>query len=1160
MQSSHFPQIDHFRRRLKRRRLAAATCWALATAVAAVLALGGLDRVLGIQDLPGRVLITALSIGMAVAILRRWFREVLAPDPSALELALSVERRNPELRDLVTSAIDFSTQAADHPTAGSASLRRAVVLRAATAVEEIDWHQFVPLHPLRRAALACAGALVLLALLTWWTPQAVGTGLARLANPLSPAEWPRENHLEFVDPPAKLAAGNDLVLQLRDAHGAIPADVQIHYRTWQGEKWSEPSERLAVTGETLEVRRTNVGQSLEYRATGGDHYTMPWQTLEVVPPPQIESLVVTVHHPVYTGLGKTPWKEEGRVLEGSRLEVLGVVDQPIANVVLGNDDGRSLLGSVETGGREFRVSIDCTDPQVGGVYVFEFTTTDHVTAQAARRLAIEVVPDESPQVRFIEPTAEQLTLVPWATLPLVIEARDDLALESIELVVRRSDRSDQGDQAYPLWQGPKVGSPQRHRLEHAWQLASLNLQPDSVVEVLARASDFRPTVGQTLYPLQIAIASEDVLWRELGKREAMLLDLVERNFRQQRELHARTADWVEQPEWSPDRLANGAHAVLFGQRQIADTLVGAPESVSHSIEFMLRDLSRNHLDRPEFSIRLHTLRDRLDELAAGPLPQIDQSLGDLVRLMQRGDSPDEESEIRPLIAATIEQQKQVIATLEGALDILLAGNVVGRIERDLTALISDQSQLAEHCRELSRAWLSSSSTPGDHELELAASGQRQLALRFAELTSRMAPLSIELTDDQPQLAARLADAAALARDLELQMTMRSAAEQLAGRRFGRTAVLQRQAVDDLRRLHDHLARRHAIDEAKHIEQLREAERQLQKLRHEVTRLEQEQVRSGSSPRNRLLCQEFARQTEAMARWLKTLHAAGAAQSARRAAKLLAGKRAAREAYPELAEAQRQLAAERRRRQVALAERQMARLQVRLGTMTARAQVVVEEIARLDGLRDSQGQLQQAHWKSVGQLAKRQAILRADVVDEAQILTLLPVYAHLLYSAAGGMHKVSGYLESRQLDRVTHQVALEVVAQLRTLAESLKQQQEQLAKDKKQAGSVARGKPPSDNACQSQVLQLVIGQLRLLRSLQVELRERTQQLENKRATQPAQREALADETRRLAADQRKLIQLAEQLAPEPADPPPQDLLPKLEQLLKESMPPESEANP
>lgn len=93
------------------------------------------------------------------------------------------------------------------------------------------------------------------------------------------------------------------------------------------------------------------------------------------------------------------------------------------------------------------------------------------------------------------------------------------------------------------------------------------------------------------------------------------------------------------------------------------------------------------------------------------------------------------------------------------------------------------------------------------------------------------------------------------------------------------------------------------------------------------------------------------------------------------------------------------------------------------------------------------------------------------------------------------------------------------------------------------GDGGGGKPSGDNACQSQALQLAIGQLRLLKSLQAELRERTQQWEDKRATEPAQRKALADETRRLASEQRQLIRLVEQLTSEPADPPSPGLPPQ-----------------
>lgn len=805
MQPSLFLQIEQVRRRLWRRRLAAVTYWALAAAIVAAIALTGLDRALETQDLPGRVLLTALGACVVAVICHKWYREVTAGEMSPLDVALCVERRYPELRDEVTSALDFSTQAEDDPTAGSPSLRRAVVLRAATAVEEVDWQQFVLLRPLRGAALACAGVLAVFAALAWWMPQAVGTGLVRLTNPLSEAEWPREHHLEFVDPPTKLAAGDDLILQLRDARGSLPGDTQIHYRIWRHGKWSEQSEPLAVTGETHEIRRASVSESLEYRATGGDHHTMPWHKLEVIPPPRISSLAVTLHPPDYTGLGEISWIEGGHVLEGSRLDVRGETDRPLVGVALGSDGGRLVSGSVERDDRGFHVTLDCEDSRSSGEYFFEFTTPEGLTTRAARHLVIDVTPDESPQVSFLEPTVDRLSVVPWATLPLVIEAHDDLALASIALVVRRSDRSEQGDQTVPLWNSPGVGATRKQLLEYDWPLAPFGLPPGSIVEVHAQASDFCPTTGQTPYPLKVTIITERALLQELGEREAMLLEVVERTLREQRKLHARITDWDDPSTWTSARIVNESHDVLFGQRRISDALVGSSDSVNHTVVSLKMEVRRNDLDRPELMERLSRMQASLDELAKGPLPDIDQSLGDLVRLLQRGDSHIADAEPNRLIIATQQRQQQVIGTLERMLESLSMGTALARIERDLAALADDQGQMAEHCQELSLDWLSENSTASRNKLELAAGGQRQLATRLAELTSRMTELSEKLADSQPPASARLADTADQARELELQMKMRTAAERLALRHVGRATTLQSQAEDGLCQLCEGLA-------------------------------------------------------------------------------------------------------------------------------------------------------------------------------------------------------------------------------------------------------------------------------------------------------------------------------------------------------------------
>jgi len=1140
MRPSVFPQIDRIRRRLRRRRLAAATCQALALAIIAGMSLGFLDWALVVQDLPGRVLLTLLGVGGGFAILRRLFRTITRSDTSALKIAMQVERRYPELRDVVTSALDFSKQDADDPTAGSASLRRAVVLRAATAVEDVDWQQFINRQPLQRAGLACSGALLVFALLAWWTPHAVGTGFARLTNPLNSAQWPRDTQLEFVESPTKLAAGDDLVLELRNANGPLPDDVVVHYRTRQGEKWLEQSEPLAGGNDFLTVRRANVRKSLEYRATGGDHRSMSWQKLQIVPPPKITSLQVTNHYPQYTGLGNSPWAEGEPTLAGSRLEINGKTDRPIASAVLANEDGRRLPGVLGLAGHEFQVEFECAGPQISGNYFFEFVTPEGVTARSARDLAIEIIPDESPQVAFLKPTVEHLTLLPRATLPLVIEAHDDLAIETLELAVRRSDRSEQGDQLIPVWHDSRPDASRQDRFEYEFELTSLNLPPGSLVELHARATDFRPSTGQTPYPLKLSIVSEDDLWRIYGEREALLAEVIEKTLRQQRELRARTVVWMEPPKRSRKKLIVEGHAVLFGQRQIAGSL----EDAAREVERLLRGYTRNQLDRPQYYVRLNSVRDGLDELTKGPLPEIDESVGKLIRSSQRDEASATTLDLKALVHATIEQQNLVISTLEGALDRLAIGNAVGHIERELASLAKDQLRLAEQCRVVSLDWLSRSPATIDHQLARLSSEQRQLAHRLAKLTARMAATSAELTGRQPLMAGRLANTVALARELKLQMNMRAAAEHIDQRRFGRSVALQHQAEGDLRRLYENLTQSHSLDEVEQLKQLRRAERRLQLLRTEVARLEHGQEKAELSSQEDTQRKALVQRTESLDQELESLSINEAAQTVRRAAERLSSDRPDRKASPLLDKAQRQLATERRRRQIELAELQMARLAAKIGKFVAREQAIVEEVARLGGLSIGQGELQHAQMNEVVSLAESQTLLSVDTLQEARGLTLLPVFAHLLRSAAADMNRVRARLESRQIDPLTQAVALEVVGQLRKLAEVLDQQQRQLAKDKQQSGGGrgSRDKRAAENECQAQSLQLVIGQLRVLKSLQTQLRERTEQWEAKQAKTPAERTLLVEEARRLASQQEELIRLAEQLTPDSTEPPPPVLQP------------------
>ncbi len=1143
MPQQFITQLEQVCRRRRRRRWLTATCWALAAVLVAALALIGLDSALGIADPLGRGLLTMVLVVLCGLIVRRWFVALSETSVTPLQIAHEVEHRHPALRDVVANAWEFSRQADDDPTAGSESLRRAIVLRAATVVNEIDWQQLIPRQPLRQAALALASVVLTISALSWSFPQTMQIGLTRLTNPLSTDEWPREHDLQFIDPPKLLAAGDDLILELRDTRVPLPPTITMHYRTRRQGRWHDETQLLTTKKNPLEIRRSNVQDSLQYRATGADHQTMPWQSLEVVTAPRVEQLQVTIHPPAYTQLPARTWDKSATIFAGSELEMRGRTDQPVTKVVLQSASGRQITAQVGPEGQSFKLERSDWQVENSDTYTLQLTTAAGLTTRATVELAFEVVADRPPQVRFIEPTND-LTVLSTVAVPLVIEASDELAVREINLVFRRSDRTDEGEQRLSFWQAPDEqasrsideNSARQQRVEFLWPLESLSLEPGSVVEFSAQASDYQPATGQTVRALRMHIVSEDELWRQIFQQQARIVELLAQLLREQRELRGITSDWAEFPEWSKARWANSSHAAFFRQRQITGTLAGNQHSLLGQLAGLTQTIERNRLLRPEAADRLQTAQELLQNLVDDPLTTVDLSLGEIARQTQR---EPERKTLNPLIAVTGEQQEQVVAGLRRVIKLLMSGNMLSRFEREMATLEADQHALAKLCRvEIAPQLFESTGAKPDLStaLDSAVRRQRELARRFAELVLSMTQAAKRLADDEPALAALLAETVALAEELDTQATIQTAADQLARRRLGRSATSQQQTLKDLAKLRSRLAGQNTKGAAKRLKQLQTTERELQQLRRQVAALERELHQLRPAQREKL-----AKKTDAITNQLERLRIPNAAKPASEAASRLRSAQpntqATKQAQQLLDTAQRHLTTARRRQQVALARLEMAKLDAKLDLLIARQQTIQQEIHRLN--------LNEAQAQSVPQLADQQAALREEVLSQADQLTSLPVFAHLLRMNGETMHDVEDRLLKTELGQPTQALAKQAVSQLTQLAKALRQERKKIATSNRDQNGGGAGQRQTGDTPQQQTLQLILGQLQLLKSLQTTLHEKTRTLETQQAAgQPPTQ--LASE---LARQQQQLTELARQLVPEPSDPPTKKLFPNLRQQLE-----------
>ena len=799
-------QIDSLRRKLQWRYFAIATCWLIASIVAGSLLLVACDWLLRIQDSVGRVTCTFAMLALVILAARRWLKTMEQHRATLATVAIKIEQRYPHLRDLVTSALDFSRQSSQDIGAGSESLRRAVVIRAGSSLADVDWRTFLPSRTLHRAMFALVLMLIVISTLGWQAPTLLQVGITRIFNPFHTAEWPHQVNLQIENPPSLLAVGEDLVLTLTETGGQLPDTVTIQTRFPQSSRRGITSHAFSAAGPVQEFRLPNVRQSLEYRAVGGDHYTMPWHKLQVIAPPKIENLQVTVFPPSYTGLPSYQREAGQSVLAGSRIQISGQLSGPATSIVLRTADQQSHPTELNKDQTAFHTVDNDWQIDSSDVITIDIEFAAGLHTQARQQISLQVRPDLPPAVTFLEPTA-RLSVTPTASIPIAVEARDDFAVQNIKLEYRSLKQPSHQPQTIEIFTGPdNAPSPpeaRRQQASYRWNLKPLNVKPGEVLEVVAQATDYQPAIGKTYAPLRIAIVSEVDLLSQITSQETNLNEILQRLHHLQTQLRDQVAEQQKQPVLTPQQQQNFVNRLLSKQRYIATALSNRHDGVHQRIDALISDLKRNGLARPATEDRLQSLQKLIENLLSQPLPAIDQALSDWHRRLQTTiKSPEPDFDPQSTLASVAKHQNQVLDLLEQAIDLISLENTLAQFENQIANLQQSQQQLADQAQQqLLQASDDIANRKNSSAARTTSEQQRQLSHNLAKLLQQMS----RSAQRQTTISGQLADVVALAQDLAVQTQMDDAARHLARQHFGQAVSTQQQVIAALQQLRARLS-------------------------------------------------------------------------------------------------------------------------------------------------------------------------------------------------------------------------------------------------------------------------------------------------------------------------------------------------------------------
>lgn len=1166
-------RIDRVRRQARRLVWCYGLGWLLAALVSAVVVLGLLDYLIRFED-PGLRVLCTLSVACAAAAgVWRFLYRPLARRWRDVEMARRVERRFPALGDQLSTAVEFLAQSEDDPEAGSALLRRWVVSATTAQADALDFSAALDRRPTRRALRAAGGCAALAAALLLAAPQSALLAVARLANPLGAAAWPRHNNLELRDLPARLAAGQSFEVVAFDRFDKpLPTDARLLIRYPDGAEGNEESEPLQAQGQELVGRKPNVGRPFEYRVVGGDDRSMPWRALEVIEPPRVESLQVKVHPPAYTGWPAETADRTVRALRGSRVEFTATTTKKVVAVTVRREHGPALQARVERDGFGFHLPADLAEPlrvDKSERYWFALRDEQEVVGGEGEKWEIQALADEPPSV-VVEQPAANLFLTPEAIVPLRVLAKDDLAVRDVALVYQRSDRSDVPQAARLLWSGPEKVAPtppgqarprsDQRSVEDAWELAPLGLKPGEQVSFYLAARDYLPQEGRSTVR-RLSIITRRELDDRLAQRQALIMAELARVLKLQQDARTQVKSLeIQLREVGALSRADIDHAqgAELNQRQVSRTLTSRAEGVPAQITDLLAELSSNQVDSPDLQRRMENMLTQLDDLAGGQLEPIERQLtaaikGAQLQLPAAGQPPPKTAD--PAVRAAVDQagvhQDEVIRVLEAMVGDLAQWDSFRRFARDVAQLRREQEELLNETRQtglktLTKAWRDLDAQQ-QADLKKLAQRQLELARRLDKTEQQMDQSRRRLAESDPLASATLGDALDLARRLGISGQMRQTGGQLEENRVGQAAERQEQAAAQLAELADLLANRREQELSRLVKRLREAESQLAELRKEQQGLQKRAAAAreqDAAERQRELERlakeerELKEETERLARRLERLQAEQASRSLARAGGRMqqagqageqgdgdgAGEQAAA-AQKDLDEAQRQLAERRRQAEADLAREQLARLEDGLKSLHQRQQGLLDEAMRLEGLKTSQGQLTRGQSASLGDLARQQQALSVDTSAQREKLSEAEVFGWALRQAASEMDRAAALLEQRETAQPTHSAQRQALAHLERVLTALKPGEKQPQPGEPPPGGQPGQQPGQKSPPRDAIRSLA--ELKLLKLMQEDLNRRFAETTSAEARLPA--EELSRQLAELSDQQGRLAEFALRLS-------------------------------
>jgi hypothetical protein len=687
---------------------------------------------------------------------------------SDIDLAATVERANPQLRESLVSCIELYDSSIPEADRGSPLMRELAARQALHAAAPIDFCDSVASRPAHRmlAGSFVAWSLLLLPLLM---PSGYRLLLARFFTPWQNHDRVASFWFDLERGNRVVARGSDVVLtaQVHGTKRSLPTTATLNWVDVNGEADSRLLDLDPATG-TYTTTIPHVMQGFQYHLAAAGNRSREYQ-IRVVDGPAVTSFQLEIQPPAYTG---QPAKVldgpvgEISVFERSQLKWHLTFNKPLksAEFVWEQDAEVSKERAnskpnqkVELTQRQSKEPAKKPAPDAAKLNAFQIANDGlsadlESVAEASGRFRfvirdefelsnesdlerhLAVAPDQPPALKLSN--AESDLAQPSDVIPVRVQASDDIGLASLELHYE----VDQGRQAVVRCPATELG---RTAMVYTFSmpLADLHLNDGEIVSYRVRATDERPVPGpnetwserlviridsKADAPGTKDLAAEQ---EQLSKHLAQLrIDTVD-NQQQIEDLKQKAEAAAKQPTAAESEVAKA-------DREALEKATDAQDQLQSSMEQLASTLKQH----PLFSKLTQSARQLAQEEFAKANDSLDQA-----------EQAKGEDRAKPLgdAGAQLKQAEQKLAELDQQFEKL------AKLERDLlelSRLAANADRLSERLKDLDKRKQQAppaDATPEEKQRrdEIQQAEEKQLLAQQQALAKR----ADELLRNQPDL-------------------------------------------------------------------------------------------------------------------------------------------------------------------------------------------------------------------------------------------------------------------------------------------------------------------------------------------------------------------------------------------------------------------------